>query len=139
MPNPNSPGTPNSSGQTPDRSGNLPETERSGLVFYEYVNIERKISGTWTAQASNIPATFEPMNLHGRTDMQAWSHKPLFGVWLLPNAPVKDGDRFVRYDGSHWYVRGAPLLGPGGTHLAALAERATEDGLFATLNPAEPV
>ena len=137
MPNPNSPGTPNSSGQTPGRSGNIPGTERSGIVFYEYVNIERKIAGTWTVMSSNIPATFEPVSLHRRSELQNWTHKPLLGVWLMPTASAQDGDRFVRSDGSHWYVRGAPISGPGATHLAALTERASEDGLFAALSSAE--
>ncbi|MEP6756652.1 MAG: hypothetical protein ABJA67_14195 [Chthonomonadales bacterium] len=138
MSNPNSPGTPDANGNTPNRTSGLPGTGRSGLVFYEYVNIERKVSGTWTAQATNIPATFEPVRMEGRTDLAAWTHKPLFGVWLMPTAPVQDGDRIVRYDGSHWYVRGTPLVGPGGTHRAALVEGAAEDGMFAALNPAEP-
>jgi hypothetical protein len=132
------PSSPNSAGQVPGAVGNLPGTERLGVIFLEYVNVERKVSGVWTAMATNVPATFERLNVHKRVEMEPWSHKPLYGLWLFPNTPLQDGDRVVRSDGSHWYIRGAPLSAPLSTHIAALAEAATEDGLFATRSAVEP-
>lgn len=118
--------------------GNLPGTERSGLIFLEYVNIERKSGGVWSQVAANLPATFESVKVHTRFELSTWSHKPLLCLWLMPDAPIQDADRVIRSDGSHWYVRGAPLLAPGRTHIAALTERGTEDGLFAAYSASEP-
>src|SRR5436305_324122 len=123
MPTPPPPG---GSGGTSDARGparNLPGTERSGLIFYEYVNIERKSGGVWNQIAEDQPAAFEPVDVHTRIELSAWSHKPLLCLWLMPDTPIQDADRVIRYDGSHWYVRGMPLLAPGGTHIAALTER----------------
>src|SRR5207302_226767 len=121
------PMNPGGSGQTPGLAGSLPGTEGLGVIFLEYVNVERKISGVWTAIATNVPATFERLGLHRRVEMEPWTHKPLYGLWLFPNTPLQDADRVVRSDGSHWYVRGAPLTAPLNTHIAALTESATED------------
>src|SRR5690348_10163774 len=97
-------------------AGNLPGTEHLGVIFTEYVGVERNIGGTWTSVDSTVPATFEPISIHGRMELETWTHRPLFCVWLFPNTTVDDGDRVIRSDGSHWYVRGAPLIAPLGTH-----------------------
>ncbi len=138
MPNPPPPGGPGPGGNTPGAQGNLPGTEHMGIIFLEYVNIERKISGTWTEVARNVPATFEPLKVHTRVKMEPWTHKPLYCVWLFPRTPAIDGDRVIRSDGSRWYIRGDPLRAPRGTHVAALAEAAAEDGLFAARSSTEP-
>lgn len=135
---PMKPTDPNADGKVAGSAGNMPGTERCGVVFLEYVNVERKSGGVWSQVFANLPATFEPISLFTRAQLQAWTHKPLLCLWLMPDAAVQDGDRIVRSDGSHWYIRGMPLLAPGRTHIAALAEYATEDKLFATLSPSEP-
>ena len=135
---PQKPLDPNVSGSIAGLSGTRPGTESSGVIFLEYVNVERKISSVWTQLAGNVPATFEPLTLHVRYELQTWSHKPLLCLWMLPNTTIDDGDRVIRSDGSHWYIRGAPLVAPAGTHIAALAERATEDKLFAPISASEP-
>jgi hypothetical protein len=119
-------------------AGNLPGTEYLGVIYLEYVDVERKSGGVWGQIAGNVPATFEPLKIHTRAELETWSHKPLFCLWMFPGTPLDDGDRVIRSDGSHWYIRGAPLKAPRNTHIAALAERATEDSLFATRNPNEP-
>lgn len=119
-------------------SGNLPATEHLGIVFLEYVNIERKSGGVWNLIAANVKATFEPLRIHTRVEMETWTHKPLLCLWLLPNTSIQDGDRVIRSDNSHWYIRGAPLMSPAKTHIVAIAEYATEDKLFATRDPNEP-
>ena len=124
--------------QQPGLRGNLPGTEGLGIIFLETVDIERKVAGVWTSVAADVPATFEPLNLPVREGLATWTHKPLFCIWLLPDTAIADADRVVRSDGSRWYVRGAPLAAPMRTHLAALAERGTEDGLFAPIDPLEP-
>jgi hypothetical protein len=118
-------------GLAPGPFGNLPGTEHLGILFTEYVDIERSVGGTWTRIAAGVPAAFEPVRLHTRVDLEPWTHKPLLGLWLMPDTPLEDGDRVVREDGSRWYVRGAPLAAPARTHIAALVEAETEDGLFA--------
>ena len=138
MANPRPPGAPSASGNVPGPAGNLPGTEHHGIIFLEYVHVERKIGGVWTNLASNVPATFEPIRIHGRVELETWSHKPLLCVWLLPDTPIQDADRVIRQDGSRWYIRGAPLIAADRSHIAALGERATEDGLFAARNPNEP-
>ncbi len=125
-------------GRVAGAHGNLAGTDHLGVIFLEYVNVERKVDGVWAQVALNAPATFEPVSLHRRLELATWTHKPLLCLWLMPSASLQDGDRVVRRDGSRWYVRGAPLLAPGGTHIAALAEAAAEDGLFAALSPDEP-
>ena len=126
----------------PDRKpgprGNLPGTEQMGVIFLEYVDIERKSGASWNQIAIGVPATFEPLKLHSRVGMEPWSHKPLLCLWVLPDTPIADGDRVIRDDGSHWYIRGAPLMAPMKTHIVALAERATEDNLFAARSASEP-
>lgn len=129
---------PGPGGSTPGPQGNLPGTEYMGVIFLEYVNIERKISGVWTQIAGNVPATFEPLKVHTRVEMEPWTHKPLYCLWLFPKTAAADGDRVIRSDGSHWYIRGEPLRAPRGTHVAALAEGAAEDGLFAARSAPEP-
>lgn len=126
------------SGGAGGASGGVPGTQRSGLILYETVSIERKSGGVWSSVATGVPATFEVVRIHTRYEMQTWTHKPLLCVWLLPDTSVQDGDRVIRSDGSHWYVRGAPLTAPAGTHIVALTERGTEDGLFAAYSAAEP-
>src|SRR5262249_29833156 len=98
--------------EEPGPHGNLGGAEQWGLIFLETIDIERKISGVWTQIAVNVPATFEPLSLHSRVEMEPWSHKPLLCLWLMPDTPLADGDRAIRGDGSHWYVRGTPLVGP---------------------------
>ncbi len=135
---PKSPLTRDDLDRTPTRSGNLPGTINSGLIFLEYVNIERKIASVWTAVVSNLPATFEPISTDRRLKLETWTHKPIFCVWLPPDAPIQDGDRIIRCDGSHWYLRGAAIASPDRTHIALVAEAATEDNLFAARTASEP-
>jgi len=132
------PDDPNPGGQVPGPLGTLPGTAHTGLILLEYVNVERKISGAWTTIASGVPATFEPLSTHARLELETWSHKPLLALWLMPATSLQDGDRVIRSDSSRWYIRGAPLAGPLGTHVAAIAEGATEDGLFAPRSASEP-
>ena len=68
--------------------GNLPGTEGLGVIFQEYVDVERKSGGVWGNIARNVPATFEPMKIYTRVKMEPWTHKPLFGLWLLPDTPL---------------------------------------------------
>jgi hypothetical protein len=124
--------------EEPGPHGNMPGTEHTGIIFLETINIERKIGGIWTQIAAGVPATFEPLSLHSRVEMEPWSHKPLLCLWLMPDTPIADADRAIRSDGSHWYIRGAPLMAPMKTHIAAIAERASEDNLFAARSSPEP-
>ena len=117
-------------------SGTLPGTEHTGVIFQEYVNVERKEGGSWTQIAANVPATFESLKTAARVDLEPWTHKPIYCLWLYPNAPLDDGDRLIRSDSSRWYVRGEP--NPSRTHTLALVEASAEDGLFAARNPNEP-
>jgi hypothetical protein len=121
-----------------DAGGALAGTRHTGLLLTEAVRVERKGGGVWSEVAASVPATLEPVSLRLRSEMETWTHKPLVTVWLLPATDLEDGDRLVRADGERWYVRGAPARAATGTHMAALAERATEDGLFAAYDAAEP-
>lgn len=116
----------------------LPGTEHLGIILLESVQIERRAGGVWSRIAERVPATFEPVPIPRRVELETWTHKPLLCLWLLPETPIQDGDRVIRDDGSRWYVRGAPLTAPGRTHIVALTERASEDRLFEPLNPNEP-
>jgi hypothetical protein len=122
----------------PAVSGNLPNTAHTGLIFLEYANLERKSGGVWSAIGTNLPVTFDRVETAGRVRLETWTHKPLFSVWLSGVTSIQDGDRLIRADGSHWYVRGAPMVAPGGTHIVALVEAAAEDGLFAARSASEP-
>jgi hypothetical protein len=122
----------------PAVAGNLPDTAHTGMIFLEYANLERKSGGVWTAIGANLPVTFERVETASRARLETWTHKPLFSVWLSGVTSVQDGDRLIRADGSHWYVRGAPMVSPGGTHIVALVEAAAEDGLFAARSASEP-
>ena len=126
------------SDRKPGPRGNLPGTEVAGIIFLEYVDVERKSGGVWSQIAGRVPATFEPVPVHSRQTLETWSHKPLLCLWIMPDTPLADADRVIRDDGSHWYIRGAPLLAPMKTHIVALAERASEDALFATRSAQEP-
>ncbi len=126
--------TPDSLGRVPGPSGAIPGTEVLGVFLNELADLERKISGTWTVVTTNAPLTFEPLKLHRRVEMAAYTHKPLQCVWALPDLDVRDGDRIHRGDDSHWYVRGAPLAAPMGTHQVLIVEATAIDGLFAALN-----
>src|SRR5436309_3334764 len=77
MPTPPPPGT-------TGPAGNLPGTESLGVIYLEYVDVERKSGGVWGQIAGNVPATFEPLKIHTRTELETWSHKPLYGLWLFP-------------------------------------------------------
>ncbi len=101
-----------------------------GLILLERVRIERRQGQAWTSIAEDVPATFEPLRLRTRVALEPWTHRPLLGLWLLPSAPLQDGDRVVRADGSRWRVRGTPLRGPLGTHIAAITEGESDDALF---------
>jgi hypothetical protein len=121
-----------------ERPGRAHGVVIGGLLMTEAVGIERSADGVWTEVATEVPATFEELDLDERVALATWTHKPLLRIWLLPDVDVREGDRIVRSDGSRWYVRGAPLAGPGRAHLAALTEAAAEDGLFAARIAAEP-
>lgn len=123
---------------SPAAAGNLPDTAHTGLIFLEYANLERNSGGIWSAIGTDLPVTFERVETAGRSRLETWTHKPLFTVWLSGVTSVQDGDRLIRADGSHWYVRGAPMVSPGGTHIVALVEAAAEDGLFAARSASEP-
>jgi hypothetical protein len=114
----------------PNRAGRLPGTERLALILTEYVNVERLSGEEWTLVHQSLPSTFEPVRLAQRIELESWTQKPLFNVWLLPNVDLRDGDRLVRSDGSTWTVRGMPVEAINGSHIAALTEGATDDGLF---------
>lgn len=131
MPTPPSP-----SGAGP--GGSLPGTGHLGAIFVEYVNVERKISGTWTEIARSLPATFEEVRFNQRAKIEVWTHKALYTLWLSPMTTFLDGDRVIRSDGTRWYIRGTPLTAPLRTHVVALVEASAEDGLFAARNPNEP-
>ncbi|MGC8668555.1 MAG: hypothetical protein ACP5VE_10630 [Chthonomonadales bacterium] len=113
----------------------VPGTAHLGILFLEAVQIQRRISGAWTPIASGVPATFEPVSIHTRAELAAFTHKPLLCLWLYPAATLQDGDRVVRADGSGWYVRGTPFLAPRGTHYAVLVEGELADTLFAPPAP----
>lgn len=121
-----------------ERPGRVGGTLIGGLLMTETVAIERLADGVWTAIAAEAPATCEEVRLDERVALASWTRRPLLRVWLLPDTDLRDGDRLVRADGSLWYVRGAPLTGPGRTHLAALTEAAAEDGLFAVRTTGDP-
>ena len=123
---------------TPAVAGNLPHTAHTGMIFLEYANLERKSGGVWSAIGVNLPVTFEPVETACRVRLEPWTHKPLFSVWLSGVTSVQDGDRLIRADGTHWYIRGAPMVSPGGTHIVAMVEAAAEDGLFAARSASEP-
>lgn len=127
-----------SGGATDDASAGARGVVVGGLVMTELVDIERCTGGVWGAVVSGVPATCEALGMRARLELETWTHKPLMRVWLLPDTDLLDGDRIVRADGSRWYVRGAPLAGPGRTHLAALTEAAAEDGLFSARVSTEP-
>lgn len=110
-------------------------TAHLGILFLETVQVERRISGTWTRLASDVPATFEAVSLHTRAELAAFTHKPLLCLWLYPAAVLLDGDRVIRSDGSGWYVKGTPFLAPRGTHYAVLVEGELADTLFAAPAP----
>ena len=138
MASPRAPGSGDDLGHVPAAAGNLPATVHSGLIFLEYVNIERKSGGVWNSVASNSPATFETVSIDRRIKLETWTHKPLLCVWLPPEMAVLDGDRIIRSDASHWYVRGAAITSPDRTHIAAFVEAAAEDSLFAARSASEP-
>ena len=115
MPSPPGPGS-------PGPGGNVTETGYLGVIFMEYVNIERKSGGTWSQIAQNVPATFEEVKLKSRVHMETWTHKPLYTLWLSPVTTFADGDRVIRSDSSHWYMRGSPIAAPLKTHVVALVE-----------------
>lgn len=123
---------------SPSVDGNLPDTAHTGMIFLEYANLERKSGGVWSAIGPNLPVTFERVETASRARLETWTHKPLFSVWMSGVTTVQDGDRLIRADGTRWYVRGAPMVSPGGTHIVALVEAAAEDGLFAARSAAEP-
>ncbi len=114
---------------------NLPGTAHLGLIFLERVDVERQSGGVWGQVAARVPATFEPLSVHMRSELATWTHKPLFSLWFYPSVALADGDRVRREDASEWYVRGTPFLAPRGTHYVAIVEGATEDGLFAPIAP----
>src|SRR2546421_1400942 len=118
--------------------GSVPGTGYLGVIFVEYVNVERKISGVWNEVARSVPATFEEVRLGKRVDLETWTHKPLYTLWLSPVTTFVDGDRVIRSDGSRWYMRGTPLTAPLRTHVVVLVEGSAEDKLFATRDPNEP-
>ena len=117
--------------------GNLPGTAHLGVMFVEYVNVERKISGSWTEVARSVPATFEEVRFGLRAEIETWTHKPLYSLWISPATTFADGDRVIRSDGTRWYIRGAPLVAPLRTHVVALVEGSAEDKLFAARDPNE--
>lgn len=110
----------------------LPATAATGLIFLERVRIERPGSAGAERQvmAVNVPATFEPLSLLQRERLAAYTQKPLFSVWLLPETLIAAGDVVVREDGSEWRVRAMPLRSALETHLMVLTEAQTADGLF---------
>ena len=122
----------------PGPGGNIAGTSHLAVMFMEYVNVERKISGVWNEIARSVPATFEEVRFSSRAKIEVWTHKPLYTLWLSPVTTYVDGDRIIRSDGSRWYVRGAPLAAPLRTHVIALIEGSAEDALFAARNPNEP-
>ena len=131
MPTPPGPGS-------PGPGGSVSGTGHLGAIFVEYVNVERKISGSWTEVARSVPATFEEVRFGLRAKIETWTHKPLYTLWLSPTTTFVDGDRVIRSDGTRWYMRGAPLMVPLRTHVVALIDGSAEDSLFAARNPAEP-
>jgi hypothetical protein len=132
------PDAPDVQGRLTGLHGNLPGTGVAGCVFLEYVHVERKTMEGWVRVCMNVPAAFEPARLEERALLEPWTHKPLLAFWISSDADIADGDCLIRYDGSRWYVRSAPQLASGGGCIAALAERATEDGVFAPIFHGEP-
>jgi hypothetical protein len=110
-------------------------TAHLGILFLETVQVERRVSGSWTRIASDVPATFEPVSVHTRAELAAFTHKPLLCLWLYPATSLQDGDRVVRADGSAWYLRGMPFMAPRGTHYAVLVEGELADTLFTAPAP----
>ena len=131
MPTPPGPGN-------PGPGGSVPGTGYLGAIFTEYVNVERKSGGVWSEVARSVPATFEEVRFGARANLEVWTHKPLYTLWLSPMTTCADGDRVIRSDGSRWYIRGTPLSAPLKTHVVALVEGSAEDSLFAARNPNEP-
>ena len=118
--------------------GRLPGTGHLGVIFVEYVNVERKSGRVWSEVARRVPAAFDEVRIGTRAELETWTHKPLYTLWLSPVTTFVDGDRVIRSDGTRWYMRGRPVKAPLGTHVAALVEGSAEDGLFATRSASEP-
>jgi hypothetical protein len=132
------PDTPPPNGAKPSFMGNLPKTERGGIIFQEYVHLERKINGAWTLIAENIPAAFDPLGLQARTTLEPWSHKPLRTIWLAMEAELTDGDRLIRFTGERWYVRGMPTAIRFAGCVEAITEYMQEDKTFDPIAHGEP-
>lgn len=135
---PITPDTPNPLGEVRGAFGNLPVSDSGGIIFQEYVHVERDINGTWELVAENMPATFDPLNLQSRTSLELWSHKPLLTVWIAKESGLKDGDRLIRYTGDRWYVRGMPRTAHPNQCIEAMVEYMLEDKVFDPIFHGEP-
>jgi hypothetical protein len=132
------PDTPLPGGAKPSRLGNLPKTDPGGIIFQEYVHVERSLNGAWMLIGENIPAAFDPLGLQFRTALEPWSHKPLRTVWLAADAALMDGDRLIRFTGERWYVRGMPRENQFARCLEALTGYMQEDKTFDPIMHGEP-
>lgn len=100
----------------------LPSGESQGRLYAECVGVERLI-GHWRRIAKRVPAIFVPLALPNEANTSSSRDDHRLGLWILPDLPLKDGDRIIQENGVRWWVRGAPLIGPARTHIVVLGER----------------
>jgi len=96
--------------------------ESQGRLYVEWVDVERLI-GCWRRIAQRVPTIFVPLALPNKADTSADEVDHRLGLWILPDLPLKDGDRIIQGNGGRWWVQGAPLIGPARTHIVVLGER----------------